>query len=83
MFYSLVYGLSGLYLLLMSLHLIHKQFMANWQGSRLTALRIAAIGLLILSFYYAWFTWFMSTDEGKAHQELQQKMQRQYTEEHR
>lgn len=75
MFYVLVYGLGGLYLLLMSFNLLHKSYMLTWNAPRRTALRVIAGGLLILAGYYGWLTWFLSTPEGKQHQELQWRLQ--------
>ncbi|GIX43087.1 MAG: hypothetical protein KatS3mg129_2820 [Leptospiraceae bacterium] len=74
MFFIIIYTFVGVYFLLMSLKLIHKDYMSTWNRSRILALRIMAVGFLVLGGYYAWFYYFLSTPEGKAIQELQRKL---------
>ncbi len=83
MTYSIFYGIAGLYLLLMSFRVLHRRYMEGWDAPRILALRIAAGGLLILSFYYAWQAWYLTTEEGKQIIELQEQMRRQYMQERR
>jgi hypothetical protein len=83
MTYALFYGIAGIYFLLMSFRILHRRFMAGWDGSRILALRVAAGGLLVLSFYYAWHAWFLTTEEGRQILEMQEQMNRQYMQEHR
>lgn len=78
MFFVLVYGIAGFYLLLMASSIIHKEYMSTWNQSRKRAIWVMSIGLIILALYYGWLTWFLSTEEGQKHQELQQKLQYQY-----
>lgn len=83
MTYALFYGIAGLYLLLMSFGILHKRYMAGWDGPRILALRIAAGGLIVLSFYYGWQAWFLTTEEGKQIIEMQERMKRQYMQDQR
>lgn len=78
MFYIIFYGFVGIYLLLMSFKLIHKIEMIKWNRQRILALRIAAIGFLILAFYYSWFFYFINTPLGKAILELQKKQNQEF-----
>jgi len=83
MTYALFYGIAGLYLMLMSFGILHRRYMAGWDGPRILALRIAAGGLIVLSFYYGWQAWFLTTEEGKQIIEAQERMRRQYMQEQR
>lgn len=83
MTYALFYGIAGLYLMLMSFGLLHRSYMAGWDGLRILALRIAAGGLIVLSFYYGWHAWFLTTEEGKQIIEMQERMRRQYMQDQR
>ncbi len=74
MFFILVYLGIGIYLLLMSFRIIHKNFITEQTPYRIYALRIAGIGFLILGLYYTWFYYFISTPEGKAILEIQKKL---------
>ncbi|MCS7204887.1 MAG: hypothetical protein NZ853_04260 [Leptospiraceae bacterium] len=78
MFYIIVYLGVGIYFLLMSFGILHKNYMKTWSKRRILALRIMAVGFLVLGGYYAWFYYFMSTPEGKAIQELQKQLHREY-----
>lgn len=78
MFFIIIYLSIGIYSLLMSFRIIHKKYMQTWNRSRIIALRITAIGFLILGFYYSWFYYFLSTEEGKAILELQKKLNLNY-----
>jgi hypothetical protein len=62
----------------MSFKIIHKEYVSTWNRFRILALRIMAIGFLILGGYYGWLYYFLSTPEGKAIQELQKKLNQQY-----
>ncbi|MCX7811187.1 MAG: hypothetical protein N2247_09775 [Leptospiraceae bacterium] len=78
MFYVIIYTGVGIYFLLMSFKLIHKNYVSNWNRPRIIALRIMAVGFLVLGGYYAWFYYFVSTPEGKAILELQKKLNQEY-----
>lgn len=83
MTYALFYGIAGLYLMLMSFGILHRRYMAGWDGPRILALKIAAGGLIVLSFYYGWQAWFLTTEEGKEIIEMQERMRRQYMQDQR
>lgn len=83
MTYALFYGIAGLYLMLMSFGILHRRYMAGWDEPRILALQIAAGGLIVLSFYYGWQAWFLTTEEGKQIIEMQERMRRQYIQDQR
>lgn len=80
MFLAVLYSVTGIYLLLMSFHVLHKSVVSTWNKPRRNGLRIMGAGLVILGFYYGYMFYYSQTPEGRAHQELQQRLNRQYME---
>ena len=78
MFFAIVAGLGGLYLLLMAMGLIHREYMSSWNRPRKLALTIMGGGFFILGMYFGYLDYFLSTPEGKEHQRQQRELNRQY-----
>ncbi|MFN3605253.1 MAG: hypothetical protein ACK4UJ_11150 [Leptonema sp. (in: bacteria)] len=62
----------------MSLKWLHKKEVERWNRARILALRIAAIGFLVLAFYYGWFYYFINTPLGKLILEIQKKQNQEF-----
>ncbi|MBW7858724.1 MAG: hypothetical protein H3C43_10645, partial [Leptonema sp. (in: Bacteria)] len=52
MFFVLVYGIAGFYLLLMAAGVLQKEYMSTWNRARKRAIWVMSIGLIVLAFYY-------------------------------
>lgn len=78
MFLAVVYSVSGIYLLLMSFQVLHRKTVSTWNRPRKNGLRVMGAGLIVLGFYYGYMFYFSQTPEGRAHQEMQDRMNRQY-----
>ncbi|MCB1305318.1 MAG: hypothetical protein KDK37_13615, partial [Leptospiraceae bacterium] len=65
MFFLILAGGGGIYLILMSFGLIHKQYMSDWNRQRKLGLRIMGAGFLIMGLYFGYMQYFLSTPEGK------------------
>ena len=76
MFFLLIYGGFGIFLLLYGFGLLKGRLPGNPSGHRRVGILVLGFGLLILGAYYGYLAYFLSTPEGKAHQKLQRKMQR-------
>ncbi len=83
MFLAILYTAGGLYLLLMAAGLLHRAYMKKMQKPQLTGLIVLGGGFLILGLYYSYFTYYMSTPEGKAQQHLQNELNRRAIQETR
>ncbi|MBR31849.1 MAG: hypothetical protein CMN77_11080 [Spirochaetaceae bacterium] len=78
LFFAIVAGFGGLYLILMVAGLLHRDYMKSWNRPRKMALAIMGTGFLILGMYFGYLAYFLSTPEGQEHQRQQREMNRMY-----
>lgn len=78
MFFAILAGGGGLYLLLMAAGILHREYMKSWNRPRKMALTIMGAGFLILGLYFGYLEYFLSTPAGKEFQQLQRDLNRQH-----
>ncbi|MCB1139446.1 MAG: hypothetical protein KDK23_11850 [Leptospiraceae bacterium] len=78
MFFAIVAGGGGLYLMLMAAGLIHREYMKSWNRPRKLALTVMGAGFFILGMYFGYLAYFLSTPAGQDFQRLQRDLNRDY-----
>ncbi len=76
MFFFLLYGGLGVYLMLLSFGVLHREYARTLDAGRRLGIRILAGGLLVLGGYYGFHAYFFSTPAGKEYRELERRLQR-------
>jgi len=83
MFFAIIYCGAGIYVILMALGVIHKEFKARLDRPRRLGIMLLGGGLIVLGLYYGYHAYFFSTPAGKDYQRLQRDLERGYIQRNR
>jgi hypothetical protein len=78
LFFAIIAGGGGIYLMLMAARLIHRKYMEDWNRARRMGLAIMGGGFFIMGAYFGYLAYFLSTPEGQEHQRMQRELNRTY-----
>ena len=78
MLFVIVYCGAAIYIFLTVFGVIHKGFAKKLDPPRRFGILIMGSGLMVLGLYYAYHTYYFSTEDGKKLQQMQKQMQRDY-----